>query len=255
MADRLRVLLVDDEAPARALLREYLGAHSDVEVAGECANGFEAVKAITERAPDLVFLDVQMPKLDGFEVLELLERPPAVVFCTAYDEHALRAFEVHAVDYLLKPFGRERLAEALTRVRERLAAGRSGAPPSRAPESAALAAAARGPERHLTRIAVRDGAQVHVIPVDQVDSIEAQDDYVAIHAAGKAHLKHQALAGLADALDPERFVRIHRSHVVNVDRIVRIELMARDQRVAILRDGRQLPVSRSGHDRLKEVLG
>src|ERR1041385_7448059 len=121
MADRLRVLLVDDEAPARALLREYLGAYSDVEVAGECANGFEAVKAITERAPDLVFLDVQMPKLDGFEVLELLEHPPAVVFCTAYDEHALRAFEVHAVDYLLKPFGRERLAEAIVRVRERLA--------------------------------------------------------------------------------------------------------------------------------------
>jgi len=251
--DRLRVLLVDDEAPARALLREYLGAHPDVEIAGECANGFEAVKAIAERAPDLVFLDVQMPKLDGFEVLELLDAAPAVVFCTAFDEYALRAFEVHAVDYLLKPFGRERLAEALDRVRERLAAGR-GAGAAAAPGAAALAATARGPDRNLTRIAVRDGTQVHVIPVEQVDWIEAQDDYVAIHAAGKTHLKHQSLAELADALDPARFVRIHRSHVVNVDRVARLELMARDQRVAVLHDGRQLPVSRSGHERLKEVL-
>jgi len=257
VAERVRVLLVDDEAPARSLLREYLGAHEGVEVIGESANGFEAVKAITEQRPDLVFLDVQMPKLDGFEVLELVAPEPgapAVIFCTAYDEYALRAFEVHAVDYLLKPFGRERLAEALGRARERLAlaAARTQGAPLAPPVAGALAAAARGQGRFAERIVVRDGAQVHVIPTEQVDYVEAQDDYVAIHEGGRSHLKHQTLAELAEALDPERFVRIHRSYVVNVDRIARVELLAKDQRVVILRDGRQLPVSRSGHDRLRE---
>ena len=257
MPEPLRVLLVDDEAPARALLREYLGAQAGAEVVGECVNGFEAVKAIAELAPDLVFLDVQMPKLDGFEVLELLEPRPAVIFCTAYDEYALKAFEVHAVDYLLKPFGRERLAAALERARERLALGaaRAGSPAAPPPPSgAALAAAARGPGQHAERIVVRDGAQVHVIPAERVDFVEAQDDYVAIHASGKTHLKHQTLAELAEALDPDRFVRIHRSYVANVERIARIELLAKDQRVAVLHDGRQLPISRAGHERLKELL-
>ena len=295
MADRIRVLLVDDEAPARSLLREYLGAHADVEVMGECANGFEAVKAISDASPDLVFLDIQMPKLDGFEVLELIEPDPratgrpAVIFCTAYDEYALKAFEVHAVDYLLKPFGRERLAESLLRARERMAlaaaraAGGAVSPATvggvagdelvarsnepAGPSATALANTARGPGRFAERIVVRDGAQVHVIPVERIEYVEAQDDYVAIHehaAAGMAtgtasstrtHLKHQPLSELARSLDPALFVRVHRSYVVNVERIARIELLAKDQRVAVLHDGRQLPVSRSGHDRLRELLG
>lgn len=276
MAEPLSVLIVDDEAPARALLREYLGAHADVTVLGECTNGFEAVKAIGELAPDLVFLDVQMPKLDGFEVLELLEPAPAVVFCTAYDEFALRAFEVHAIDYLLKPFGRERLAEALARVRERRAglAARAAAaargpeadadvaggtkPPATAtpaPPTTALSRTARGPGRFTERLVVRDGAQVHVIPVERIDYVEAQDDYVALHEGKQSHLKHQTLAELAEGLDPARFVRVHRSYLVNVERIARIELLAKDQRVAVLADGREVPVSRSGHDRLKELLG
>lgn len=259
MPERLRVLIVDDESPARSLLREYLTALGGIEVAGECANGFEAVKAIAEQRPDLVFLDVQMPKLNGFEVLELLEpdaasgRLPAVVFCTAYDEYALQAFEVHAVDYLLKPFSRERLAEALTRTRERLAAA-PAARPAGVPEGRTLAASARAAGQHAERIVVRDGAQVHVIPVERVDFLEAQDDYVAIHEGGRTHLKHQPLAELADALDPARFVRVHRSYVANVERIARLELLAKDQRVAVLQDGRQLPVSRSGYDRLRELL-
>jgi len=258
VADLLRVLLVDDEAPARSLLREYLAAHDGVEVVGECVNGFEAVKAIAEQQPDLVFLDVQMPKLDGFEVLELVAGEPgapAVIFCTAYDEYALRAFEVHAVDYLLKPFGRDRLAEAVGRARERLALAAARAhegPPPASPGGAVLAATARGQGRFAERIVVRDGAQVHVIPADQVDYVEAQDDYVAVHTSGRSHLKHQTLAELAEALDPASFVRIHRSYLVNVDRIARVELLAKDQRVVILRDGRQLPVSRSGHERLRE---
>jgi two-component system LytT family response regulator len=162
------------------------------------------------------------------------------------------------VDYLLKPFGRERLAAALARARERLALGaaRGGSPAASAPtpSGAALAAAARGPGQYAERIVVRDGAQVHVIPAERVDYVEAQDDYVAIHESGKTHLKHQTLAELAEALDPDRFVRIHRSYVANVERIARIELLAKDQRVAVLHDGRQLPISRAGHERLKELL-
>jgi len=254
-ARTIRTLIVDDEAPARALLREYLAAHADLEVAGECSNGFEAVKAIADSKPDLVFLDVQMPKLDGFEVLELIDDAPAVVFATAYDEFALKAFEVHAVDYLLKPYGRERLAEALARVRERLAAAaRPGAPAATAPSGAKLSATARPPGQFVERLLVRDGAKVHVIPVERLDYLEAQDDYVAIHAEGKTWLKHESLADLAEGLDPARFVRTHRSYVVNVERIERLELYAKDSRVAILGGGRQLPVSRSGYARLRELM-
>jgi two-component system, LytTR family, response regulator len=248
---RLRAVIVDDEAPARALLVEYLGELAGVEVVGECANGFEAVKRIDELAPDVVFLDVQMPKLDGFEVLELIEPGPSIVFCTAYDEFALRAFEVHAVDYLLKPFGLERVAAALQRVRQaRRAAPGAGAsaPP------AELAAAARGPGRHLERIVVRDSGAVHVIPIDRVDLLEAQDDYVAIHSEGRSWLKAQPLTTLAESLDPQRFVRVHRSYVVNLERVERLELYAKDSRVAILRDGREVPVSRSGWQRLRECM-
>ncbi len=248
----LRAMLVDDEAPARALLREYLGSHPDVTIVAECANGFEAVKAAAEHAPDLVFLDIQMPKLDGFEVLELLEPRPHVVFCTAYDEYALKAFEVNAADYLLKPFGRERLADALTRVRERRRA--AGTPAAAVPSPAALAAAARPEGRFAERLLVRDGANVHVVTLDALDLLEAQDDYVAVHAGGKTWLKHATLAEVASGLDPSRFVRVHRSYVVPVDRIARLELYAKDSRVAILRDGRELPVSRSGYARLRELM-
>ena len=247
----LRVLIVDDEAPARSLLREYLGGEAGVEVIGECTNGFEAVKAIGDLTPDLALLDVQMPKLDGFEVLELLERPPAVVFVTAYDEYALKAFEVHAVDYVLKPVARERLSEALAHTRARLAGGAEASP---APSAVSLAATARAPGQFVERILVKDGAKVHVIPVARLDWIEAQDDYAAIHAEGKTHLKPRPLAEVADGLDPDRFVRIHRSYVLNIERIARIEPYAKDSRVAILHDGRQLPVSRAGYARLRELL-
>ena len=246
----LRVVIVDDEAPARGLLREYLAAYAGVEIVGECANGFEAVKVIGEQAPDVVFLDIQMPKLDGFEVLDLLERPPAIVFVTAYDEYALKAFEVHAVDYVLKPVTRERLAESLAQARARLGAAAA----SPAPSPATLAAAARPPGRYVERLLVKDGPNVHVIPAGQVDWIEAQDDYVGIRAEGKTHLKPQPLAEVAAGLDPARFVRVHRSYVLNIERLARLELYAKDSYLAVLKDGRQIPVSRSGHARLKELL-
>src|SRR5262245_57309340 len=180
----IRTLLVDDESLARDLLREHLAAWTDIDIVGECANGFEAVKAVAELKPDLVFLDIQMPKLDGFEALELFEPLPAVIFVTAWDQHALRAFEVHAVDYLLKPFAPERLAEALERARRRIS--------EREPLPArALAAAARPPGVPLERIVVKSDAKVAVIPVETIDYIEAQDDYVSIHTVGKVHLKQQ----------------------------------------------------------------
>jgi two-component system LytT family response regulator len=241
----LRVLIVDDETPARLLLREHLAAIEGVEVVGECANGFEAVRASGDAKPDLLLLDVQMPKLDGFEVMELLDPAPAVVFVTAYDEHALRAFAVHAVDYLLKPVSRDRLAEALERVRARV--GVALAP-------AALAAAARPEGAWADRVVVRDGAAVTVIPVDRLDFVEAKDDYIAFHAEGKTLRKQQTLQEIEARLDPRRFVRIHRGYLLNIDRLARLETYAKDSRIAFLRDGRRLPVSRAGYERLKGLL-
>jgi len=251
---RWRALIVVDEELARHIIRELLQPHSEIEIAAECANGFEAVKTIGELQPDLVFLDVQMPKLTGFEVLELLDPGPAVVFCTAYDEYALKAFEVHAVDYLLKPFGRERLAEAMTRVRARRREDAAAAPPAPGMSPAALASAARPAGRWLERVLVREGPQVHVIPVERLDYLEAQDDYIAIHSDGRTWLKTQPLAELAEGLDPDRFVRIHRSYVLNVDRLSKLELFSKDNRIAILKTGQQLPVSRAGYARLRELM-
>jgi two-component system LytT family response regulator len=243
----LRVVIVDDEPLARAVIREYLGAHPGVAVVAECGNGFEAVKAVTDLTPDLMFLDVQMPKLDGFEVLELLGRTVPVVFTTAYDQYALRAFDVHAVDYLLKPFDAGRFAEALSRARGRILA-QEAAPVDD------LIAAARPRQGLLERVLIRDGAQVHVLPVDRIDYVEAQDDYVCFKADGREYLKDQTMGAVEAALDPARFVRIHRSYLLNIDRIARVELYAKDSRVAILRDGRRLPVSRAGYARLAKLL-
>jgi two-component system, LytTR family, response regulator len=244
---KMRVAIVDDEELARKLLREYLSDCEDVEVVAECANGFEAVKAVTDLKPDLLFLDIQMPRLDGFEVLELVGREVSVIFITAYDKYALRAFEVHAVDYLLKPFSPERLSEALNRARPRLDAKQTFPPPE-------VAVAARAPGAHLERIAIRDGAKVHVIPVAKVDYVEAQDDYVSFHSEGKSLLKQQTLAEVENAMDSAQFVRIHRSYILNIDRLARLELYAKDSHAAILRDGTRLPVSRSGYARLTAVL-
>jgi len=244
---RLRVAVVDDEEPARKLLREYLSAIEDVEIVAECANGFEAVKAVADVRPDLLLLDIQMPRLDGFEVLELVGRDVGVIFVTAYDKYALRAFEVHAVDYLLKPFGPERLREALKLARARTAAKQSL-------PLAELSNAARPAGTHPERIAIRDGANVHVLPVSKIDYIEAQDDYVCFRSEGKRFLKQQTLADVEAVLDPAQFVRVHRSYIVNIDRLAKLELYAKDSHAAILRDGTRLPVSRSGYARLNDVL-
>jgi two-component system LytT family response regulator len=248
---KLTAVIVDDEELARALMREYIGSGPDLEIVAECANGFEAVKAITEKKPDLVFLDIQMPKLDGFEVLELIGQDVAVVFVTAYDQYAMRAFDEHAVDYLLKPFSLERFQKALERARLRLGEN----PRVERTAVAELSRAARPPQEFLQRIVVRDGARVHIIPVDRLDYAESQDDYVSLHSQGKNYLKEQTISSLEAALDPQRFVRIHRSVIVNLERISKIEPYAKDSRVAVLSDGSQLPVSRAGYEKLRSLLG
>ena len=245
----LRIAIVDDEPPARMVLREYLEQEQGIAIVAECANGFEAVKAVAEQKPDLLILDVQMPKLDGFEVLELVGHDTAVIFATAYDEYALRAFDVHAVDYLLKPFSRERLHDATERARQRLARGEHTAT-----GASDLSAAARPAGTRLARIVIRDGADVHVVPIERVDYIEAQDDYIAVHTGGRTLLKDQTMANVEAQLDPRRFVRIHRSFLLNLDRLARIQATGKDTRAAVPRDGRELPVSRTGYARLQELL-
>lgn len=244
----MRAIVVDDEELARGLLREYIAEETDIEVVAECANGFDAVKSIAEHRPDLVFLDVQMPKLTGFEVLELVGSDLAVVFVTAHDQYAIKAFDAAAVDYLLKPFDLTRFRVAMERVRRRVA--------DRAamPQAAQLSRAAQAPGQHASRIVVKDGSRIHVIPVKDLQYAEAQDDYVALHHGGKTFLKQQTISSLESTVDPECFVRTHRSFIVNIEHVAKIEPYTRDSRVAVLKDGAKIPVSRAGFLRLKELM-
>jgi two-component system LytT family response regulator len=242
-------IVVDDEELARAVVLEHLGQHPEIQVVASCANGFEAVKAATELKPDLMFLDIQMPKLDGFEVLELLEVQPTVVFITAYDQHALKAFDVHAVDYLLKPFNADRFEEALVRAKARRD---QGAPAG--PQPAELADTARS-DWPLDRLVVRDGTKVTLIPLAKLEYVQAQDDYVLLKTAEKSHLKQQTISSLESRLDPKRFLRIHRSFIIQLERLARLEQTPSESWVAVLQDGTRLPVSKSGYARLKTVLG
>lgn len=244
----LGAVIVDDEELARSLVRQLLAAHPDIRILAECANGFEAVKAVAEKKPDLIFLDVQMPQLDGLEVLELIERDeagrPAVIFVTAYDQYALKAFEKNAVDYLLKPFDRARFDTALARARARLVSGEAPAREAPVPRGAPV-----------SRVVVKDGVAVTILPVSRIDFVKAEDDYVLLRAEGRNHLKNQTLANLEEALPKERFVRIHRSYLVNLDRLSRLEASPTGAPMAVLADGTRLPVSRAGAQRLRERLG
>ena len=244
---RFTALLADDEDLARALLLEHLAGHPEVQVLASCRDGFEAIRAAAEQAPDLLFLDIQMPGLDGFEVLELLDPGPAVVFVTAHDRHALRAFQVHAADYLLKPFSAERFEAALAQAKLRCGG------PSAWPDPAALAATARE-GRLQERLLIKDGARVTVVPLARIDYIQAQDDYVLLKAGVREHLKEQTLSSLEPRLDPRQFLRIHRSYILRLDRLAQLEKTATQSWVAVLTDGTRLPVSRSGYARLARAL-
>jgi two-component system LytT family response regulator len=239
----LRALIADDEPLARRLLAEYLRPHADIEILAEADNGLDAARAITELKPDLVFLDIQMPRLTGLEVLELTGRRDGVIFTTAYDQHALRAFELHAVDYLLKPFAQDRFDAALARARCLLGQAQPGLDKLIAPLP-------------LARVLVpdRDSGSLLVLAVEAIDHIEAQADYVAFHCAGREHLKAQRISELEAQLDPARFVRVHRSFIINLAALQGLERTDSDAYLARMKNGKRIPVSRSGYDKLRAVL-
>ncbi|MFA5817778.1 MAG: LytTR family transcriptional regulator DNA-binding domain-containing protein [Bacteroidales bacterium] len=246
---KLRTIIIEDEAPARELLKHYLKDYNEIEVIAECPDGFAGLKSISEMKPDLVFLDIQMPKLTGFEMLEVLEERPEIIFTTAYDQFAIKAFELNAVDYLLKPYHKERLKEAINKVVEKTGSGKSD-------QKSASQLLSKRPEQSspVSRIVVRKANSINIIPVDQVRYVEAQDDYVMIyHSTGKA-LKQQTMKFYEDNLPKVDFVRIHRSYIVKVEEIKRIEPYGKDNHIAILHSGDKLPVSRAGYKHLKEEL-
>jgi two-component system LytT family response regulator len=234
-------LIVDDEELARRLIREFLGKHKDITIVGECENGLQAVDEISRKNPDLIFLDIQMPKMNGLEVLAETGRRAGVIFTTAYDEYALKAFDLHAVDYLLKPYSQQRFDEALEQAR--LQFGREQKP------MAQLLEATRA-----TRLLIRDRGQTHVLAVEQIEYVEAQDDYIQIHAQGKTWMKTQSLSDLETQLDPAKFIRVHRSYLVNIAFVKSTERISKDGIVALMQDGNQVPVSRAGHERLRAAM-
>jgi two-component system LytT family response regulator len=246
---KLRALIAEDEALARRLLREYLRPHADIDVVAEVDNGLDAARAITELKPDLVFLDIQMPKLTGLEVLELTGRRDGVIFTTAYDQHAMRAFELHAVDYLLKPFAQDRFDAALARAR--LLRGQP------TPGLDRLVAPAGQSGQWISRVLVPDPEReggLKVLAVEAIEHIEAQADYVAFHSAGREHLKAQRISELETQLDPACFVRVHRSFIINLAALQGLERTDSDGHVARMRSGKRIPVSRSGYEKLKTAL-
>jgi len=239
----LRAFIADDENLARRLLAEYLRPHADIALVGEADNGLDAARALTELKPDLVFLDIQMPRLTGLEVLELTGRRDGIIFTTAYDQHAMRAFELHAVDYLLKPFSQARFDAALERARRLRGQAAPGLERLLAPAGAWLA-----------RVLVRDGDGLQVLPVEDIAYVEAQADQVAFHAQGREHLKSQRISELEAQLDPARFVRVHRSFIINLAALQGLERTDSDAYVARMRSGKRIPVSRSGYERLRKAI-
>lgn len=245
----MTAILIDDEPLARIVVREYLQQHPDISVVAECNDGFEGVKAINQHKPSLVFLDIQMPKITGFEMLELIEEPPAVIFTTAFDEYAIKAFETHAVDYLLKPFSQERFDKAVDKFKEQTA----GQAQKKATET--LLQEAPALPSQAERIVVKNGGKIKIIPVPSIQFIEAADDYVKIITAEGSFLKNKTMAFYEKSLPTALFVRTHRSYLVNVQEITRIDPYEKESHLAILKSGARLPVSKGGYQKLKTVLG
>ncbi|MDY0102779.1 MAG: response regulator [Lentimicrobium sp.] len=248
--EKLRVLIIDDEPPARELVKHYLSSCSDIEIAGECENGFEALKAIQEIEPQLIFLDIQMPKISGFELLELLQDPPQIVFTTAFDEFAIRAFEMNAVDYLLKPFSLTRFQQAVERARLRIAEQSldTESPVQRMKQQLDYSI------EQIDRIVVRLGSRIVVIPRDTIYYIEAADDYVMVFSQQGNHLKEKTMKYFETHLPAKDFIRIHRSHIVNISQIVSIDLYGKDTHLVVLKCGARLKASAEGYKRLREIL-
>ena len=245
----MKALIIDDEPLARMIVKEYLQSHPQIEIAQECNDGFEGLKAIQQHQPDLIFLDIQMPKINGFEMLELVEQPPAVIFTTAFDEYAIKAFESHAVDYLLKPFSKERFDKAMQKWNES-----NHAVVAKTNTQSLLESVAQSPAQS-NRIVVKLAGKIKIIPVDEIYYLEAADDYVKIFTKEGSFLKNKTMNYFEQALDGQHFVRTHRSYIMNIQQITRIEPYEKDNHVAILKSGAQVPVSKTGYAKLKQVLG
>jgi len=242
----IRTIIIDDEPLATGLIQEYLNEYKDIELLAVCHDGFEGLKAIQKHQPDLIFLDVQMPKINGFEMLELLEELPAVIFSTAFDEYAMQAFEVHAVDYLLKPFSQERFNKSLEKYRQSgLAQNVEGLLKNDSMEV----------KEYLSRIVLKDRNDIKIIPTVEIQYLEANDDYVNIYTKEGKFLKNKTLSYFEKHLDREAFVRVHRSYLVKIAEITKIEAYKKDSHILLLKSGEQIPVSKTGYPKLKAVLG
>ncbi|PVH26354.1 LytR/AlgR family response regulator transcription factor [Sphingobacterium corticibacter] len=246
----IKTILIDDEPLARSILLEYLQSHPDFEVVAECNDGFEGVKAIQQHKPDLVFLDIQMPKLTGFEMLELLDDQPHIIFTTAFDEFAIKAFEKNAIDYLLKPISPDRFEKSLDKFRSNFTTSTE----TKAKKTSEQLQESME-EQGLERIVVKNGSQIKIIPVQQINFLEAYDDYVKIHTTEGMFLKNKTMSSFEKQLDAKQFVRIHRSFMIKVDQLAKIEPMEKDSYIAILHSGDKVNISKSGYARLKQVIG
>ena len=242
-----KIITIDDEPLARSIVKEYLQKYSEMEIVQECNDGFEGFKAIQQYQPDLIFLDIQMPKINGFEMLELLDQAPAVIFTTAFDEYAIKAFEAHAVDYLLKPFSQERFDKAIQKWKEQKVSSQKNT-------EELLETASHSPSQSQ-RIVVKTGSKIKIIPVHDVFYLEAADDYVKVHTQDGSFLKNKTMSHFEKTLDPQQFVRSHRSYIMNIQQITRIDPYEKDNHVAILKSGAKVPVSRNGYAKLRKVLG
>jgi two-component system LytT family response regulator len=251
----IKAILIDDEPLARMIVKEYLQAFPEISVVQECNDGFEGVKAIQQHQPDLVFLDVQMPKINGFEMLELIDNPPAIIFTTAFDEYALKAFENNAVDYLLKPFSQERFDKAIRKWLDQR--NQQPAAMKEQTENLLQEAAAASPQNQ--RIVVKTGSKIRIIPIQDVLYLEADDDYVKVHTADGVFLKNKTMSHFEQTLDNRQFVRTHRSYIVNVQIITRLDAYEKESYLAVLNTGSPnlvtVPVSKTGYGKLKAVLG
>jgi len=246
--EKIRTIIIEDEAPAREIIKYYLSEVDSIELIAECTDGFTGLKTISQLKPELVFLDIQMPRLTGIELVEVLTEKPEIIFTTAYDQFALKAFELNAVDYLLKPFAKRRFLEAVKKAIDRIQAGEERQPANQ------LLAKMPEPATPVNRVVVRKGNAINLIPVEQIRFVEAQDDYVMIHHSNGKAMKQQTMKYYADNLPKADFVRIHRSYIVKLDEINKIEPYGKDNHVAVLHSGDKLPVSRSGYQHLKDEL-
>ncbi|WP_316761289.1 LytR/AlgR family response regulator transcription factor [Pedobacter aquatilis] len=242
----IRTILIDDEPLARDIVKYYLSEHKEIEIVAECCDGFEGLKAITQYKPDLIFLDIQMPKISGFEMLELVEDKPAVIFTTAFDEFAIKAFEVNAVDYLLKPIDKTRFDLAIQKLPARLNQSEN--------TEAVLDAAAKSPAQN-NRVVVKKDGVIKIIPVADINYLEADDDYVKLSTTDGAFYKNKTMAYFEQTLDAGQFIRIHRSYIINLAQVTKIELKEKDSYVVLLKSDIWLPVSKTGYVKLKAALG